>query len=371
MRPHLAAVIEELFESWLATRRRRQGWREQVIAYTGYGSAAVARDVVRVLGRVVLVEPASARSEAAADATASDAELEQARGRRGWRDFLTTPAGFARITVSVGIATATTSADRSGYVDVELHGHGLSPGWYEATIRSAGGGEVRADVRVMDPEARVGIVSDVDDTVLVTHLPRPLVAAWNTFVRSESAREAVPGMAGLAGHVLRRFPDAPVFFLSTGAWNVAPTLVRFLRRNGYPVGPLLLTNWGATNTGWFRSGREHKERTLERLRREFPRVQWILVGDDGQHDPSIYREFARRHPDAVRAIAIRTLSTAEQVLSHGFPGPKEVDAGASGDPPDPDVPVLRGPDGNALRAVLAQYDAVGLADRPVATAPPT
>lgn len=370
MRPHLAAVVEELFETWLAERRRRQGWREQVIAYTGYGAAAESRDVVRVLGRVVLVEPASGRPGAAADATASEAELDQAHGRRGWRDFLTTPAGFVRITVTIGAATTTTSTDRSGYVDVELHGHGLAAGWHEASITSAGGGAVHADVRVMDPEARVGIVSDVDDTVLVTHLPRPLVAAWNTFVRSETAREAVPGMAQLAGSVLWRFPNAPVFYLSTGAWNVAPTLVRFLRRNGYPVGPLLLTNWGATNTGWFRSGRDHKQRTLERLRREFPHVQWILVGDDGQHDPSIYREFARRHPSAVRAIAIRTLSTAEQVLSHGFPGPKEVDAGAEGDEPDPDVPVLRGPDGNALRAVLGQYDAAGLADRPAMASPP-
>ena len=95
------------------------------------------------------------------------------------------------------------------------------------------------------------------------------------------------------------------------------------------------------------------------------------MGDDGQHDPSIYREFARRHPGAVRAIAIRTLSTAEQVLSHGFPGPKEVDADARGDRPDVDVPVLRGPDGHALRGVLAQYDAAGLADRPTRVAPPT
>jgi len=38
-------------------------------------------------------------------------------------------------------------------------------------------------------------------------------------------------------------------------------LVAILQRapfDGFPEGPLLLTDWGPTNTGWFRSGREHK-----------------------------------------------------------------------------------------------------------------
>jgi phosphatidate phosphatase APP1 len=46
-----------------------------------------------------------------------------------------------------------------------------------------------------------------------------------------------------------------MFYLSTGAWNVAPAVRRFLGRHGYPQGPMLLTDWGPTNTGWFRSGR--------------------------------------------------------------------------------------------------------------------
>jgi phosphatidate phosphatase APP1 len=53
-------------------------------------------------------------------------------------------------------------------------------------------------------------------------------------------------------------PGAPIIFVSTGAWNTAPTLTRFLKRNGFPIGPLLLTDWGPTNTGWFRSGQDHK-----------------------------------------------------------------------------------------------------------------
>jgi len=82
---------------------------------------------------------------------------------------------------------------------------------------------------------------------------------------------------------------------------------------------MLLTDWGPTNTGWFRSGPAHKRQSLAWLARDFPRIRWLLVGDDGQHDPRLYADFAARHPDSVAGIAIRQLPTVEQVLAHGTP----------------------------------------------------
>ena len=46
-------------------------------------------------------------------------------------------------------------------------------------------------------------------------------------------------------------------------------------------------------------------------------MRWLLVGDDGQHDPEIYAEFAREHPQCVAGIAIRSLSEIEQFMAHG------------------------------------------------------
>ena len=126
-------------------------------------------------------------------------------------------------------------------------------------------------------------------------------------------------MATFYRELIDSHPGMPVIYLSTGAWNSAPSLTRFLRRTGYPPGPMLLTDWGPTHTGWFRSGQDHKRSALARLARELPHVKWLLVGDDGQNDPKIYTEFAGRRPDSVRAIAIRQLSVGEQVLSHGIP----------------------------------------------------
>jgi phosphatidate phosphatase APP1 len=172
-------------------------------------------------------------------------------------------------------------------------------------------------VFIVDPKATFGIISDIDDTVMVTALPRPLLAAWNTFVLDEHARVPTPGMAVLLERLAATHSATPVIYLSTGAWNVAPTLARFLSRNLFPAGPLLLTDWGPTHDRWFRSGREHKRSSLIRLGEEFPGLKWLLVGDDGQHDEVLYSEFAREHPDSVAAVAIRQLSTGEAVLAGG------------------------------------------------------
>jgi phosphatidate phosphatase APP1 len=73
------------------------------------------------------------------------------------------------------------------------------------------------------------------------------------------------------------------------------------------------------------------------------------VGDDGQHDPSVYAEAAAAEPDRVLGVLIRQLSATEQVVSSGTPAPKDVGAdtgGASGA-----GPVLAG-DGFGLRQRL-------------------
>ena len=88
-------------------------------------------------------------------------------------------------------------------------------------------------------------------------------------------------MAQLYAALLAQDGHAPVFYLSTGAWNTAPALTGFLERHGYPPGPLLMTDWGPTAEGWFRSGQAHKRTELRRLLEELPALPgswWATTG---------------------------------------------------------------------------------------------
>jgi phosphatidate phosphatase APP1 len=366
-RPHAAALFEDAYTRRKAALLRRRGWVTRIVPLTGYGSASR----LRVFGRVIMTR---GRPEDEPDAPTYEARLRAVElETRGWRAFMATPATDEPVTVRVNDRLVTTHTDRGGYVDLTVRGHGLGPGWHRVFLSSPRADPVDVPVLVVGSQVTHGIISDIDDTVLSTSLPRPMIAAWNTFMRSEGARRPVPGMATLYRELLEEHPEAPVIYLSTGAWNTAPTLTRFLERNGYPAGPMLLTDWGPTNTGWFRSGQEHKRAQLHRLARELPNVRWLLIGDDGQHDPKLYTEFASKRPDRVRGLAIRQLSAGEQVLSHTIP--VAYDDLAPAPTASLDVPVVRAPDGYGLldqvRGIWSQdVPARTLAERASATVGP-
>lgn len=301
---HWAARLEDRVHDLRERMARRRGFTPTIVPYTSYGGPGW----VRVLGRVLLTRP-------------SPGGGVQRRRIRGWRSFTSVPVNEAPLTVRIGDTVQRVTADRGGVLDAVVKVD-LTPGWHTLVIstddpRAVEDDSVEAPLFIVDPKARVGLISDIDDTVMVTALPRPFLAAWNTFVLDEHARRPVPGMAVLYERLVRAHPGSPVFYLSTGAWNVAPTLTRFLSRNLYPAGALLLTDWGPTHDRWFRSGREHKRASLQRLTAEFPDIRWLLVGDDGQHDEEIYGQFSAEHATSVEAVAIRQLSNSEAVLAGG------------------------------------------------------
>ncbi|WP_345750327.1 App1 family protein [Microbacterium rhizophilus] len=331
-RIHWIARIERRMHTWRERRARRRGRKPSVLVFPGYGGDGWAR----VLGRVLIV-PAIKRT--------SSGELASVRG---WRSFLGIPVGYATVRITIGDETHEVVADRGGVIDARIEAK-LQPGWQLVTMSVEGGEPSESLVQIVAPGVRHGVVSDIDDTVMVTALPRPLLAAWNSFVLDEHARQAVPGMAVLLGRLTRQHPGAPMIYLSTGAWNVAPTLTRFLNRHLYPAGSLLLTDWGPTHDRWFRSGRDHKTTSLRRLAEEFPDVRWLLIGDDGQHDDAIYTEFTAEHPTSVAGVAIRRLSPAEAVLAGGRTAVND-HSGAS-------IPWVAADDGGGLAERL---EAVGL-----------
>ncbi|MGA8048206.1 MAG: phosphatase domain-containing protein [Dermatophilaceae bacterium] len=356
-RPHRAAVIEDAIKSRIADELTERGWQHKIIAYTGYGSAGF----LRVLGRVLFTRTPD--ETAAADVEATDEELRHAdEETRGWRAFMTAPAAGVPVTVRFSDREVTTRTDRSGLVDLTIRGHGLLPGWHHVVLESPRAVSVEAPVNVIASAQRFGIISDIDDTILTTNLPRPLVAFWNTFVREEAERRPVPGMAEMYREFIREHEvptsiereemgaEVPVIYVSTGAWNTAPHLMRFITHHGFPAGPLLLTDWGPTNSGWFRSGPAHKRAQLRRIARELPHIRWVLVGDTGQQDPILYREFAEHHPDLVRAIALREMGLGEKVVSHG---PRALTAASAASARGlPETPVVEAADGWELAVQL-------------------
>lgn len=335
-RPKLVARLEARIHGWRERRARRAGLRPSVVPFAGYGGDGWAR----VLARILILPPTTKRRSRRGERPSA----------RGWRSFVGIPVGYASVTITVNGRAHPVAADRGGVVDARIETD-LPPGWQSVMLSVEGGENVEARVFVVDPKIRFGVVSDVDDTVMVTALPRPFLAAWNSFVLDEHARQPVPGMAVLLDRLVRAHPGSPVIYLSTGAWNVAPTLTRFMERHLFPAGAMLLTDWGPTHDRWFRSGRAHKRTNLRRLAEEFPDIRWLLIGDDGQHDDEIYTRFTTEHPTSVAGVAIRRLSPAQAVLAGGRTVVDDHEAG--------EVPWVTEDDGAGLATRLEEVGLLG------------
>jgi len=352
---HLSARLEDRIRAAAVRFLRSRGWTPRIEPYVGYGTDGS----VRVLARVLLSRP--------------HRRADLVWNRRGWRNYLTVSAPGEVVRASVTRTGAAgrderlvvdLAADRDGYVDGMLD-VALEPGWHDVQLATASGAVATSRVFVVGPGRRLGVISDIDDTVMITMVPSLLRAVWNTFGLHASERRPVPGMADLYHGIASVHPETPFVYLSNGAWNTAGNLERFLDRNGFPPGTLLLTDWGPTATGWFRSGQEHKGNAIDRLVRELPDVGWLLLGDDGQHDPEIYAAAAKRHPQHIAAIGIRQLSAAQRILAHEPPAPSgrngTMSRGGTGTlgsrrtrRPAHGVPTASGPDGGALARALGR-----------------
>ena len=290
------------------------GWTPVAIPYPGYGSDGR----VRVLGRVLLA-PAGTHPE-------SRLRIP------GWQRFLTLEAPRTEVDVRVAGTRARLTSDDDGLLDAVLEVAGLAEGRPSVPVRMGPPERsASAPVHLASIDAHRGVVCDIDDTVLVTEIAHPLRAAYRTFVQRSASRRAVPGMADLLREITAGQEHVPVLYLSNGPWNLLGPLSRFLERNGFPPGALLLTDWGLQPDRWFRDGQAHKRSSLLRLTEDLPDVDWTLVGDTGEHDPALYEEFARAHPDRVAEILLR-------------------DAAATGATVDEvaGVPVVRAADGAGL-----------------------
>ena len=270
----------------------RPGWGVTVLPYVGHGTPT----------RLHLRARTVARPRRARQRKGPAAVLLTALGR-----YLSAEVAAVEVIVEVAGCRGRSVSDDEGYVEVDLDVD-LPPGWHPVTFRPGHEGQATVGrALVVDPAARLGIVSDIDDTIIHTGLTRAVEAIRTTLLVAEEARVAIPGAAELYGALVASDGGrAPVFYVSTGAWNTHAMLERFLERHGFPAGPMLMTDWGPGGKWLFREDSvAFKSRTIIERIDEHPQLRWVLVGDSGQHGPEAYAVVARARPGRLHAIYIR------------------------------------------------------------------
>ncbi len=159
-----------------------------------------------------------------------------------------------------------------------------------------------------------GVISDIDDTILITHATRVGKKLWLSISKNAYTRRPFPGVSqfyhGLSGN-----GKNPFFYVSSSDWNLFDLIRDFLNYRKIPAGPLLLKDLHVNLRNIWKSGggtHQHKLEKIRMLMELYPGMKFVLVGDSGQHDPELYAEVIRDYPGRVISVYIREIRRMTQ-----------------------------------------------------------
>lgn len=232
------------------------------------------------------------------------------------------PIPRARVRAAVGATSFDLAADEEGFVrawvalPTPLRAGGLVPITFallDAVDEAPSAPIVQATGESLVPhhEAELGVISDIDDTIVWSNVTRKLRMLSMLMRSNARIRKPFKGVAafyralheGASGDARN-----PVFYVSSSPWNLYIPLVDFLQFQQLPRGPLMLRDFGDHLLFRGVEAHAHKRRRIEKVFETYPDVPFVLIGDSGERDPEIYAELVGAHSGRVRTIYIRNVT---------------------------------------------------------------
>jgi phosphatidate phosphatase APP1 len=285
----------------------------RIVTFAGYGTC----EALGLSGRV-LTDPAVGR--------AGDGDTWRTNLRNMIRRLESDEVPEAVVRASLGGVTREIRADDEGYFHFEIAPtEPIDPSrvWHEVDLElvdplppSPLPPTAKSRVLVPPPDARFGVVSDVDDTIIWTDVTHKLRMAKIVFLDGARARLPFEGVAALYRAFQAGVSGAegnPIFYVSGSPWNLYDLLAEIFEYHGIPEGPIRLRDFGSSPSGLFwKETSEHKLTEIRAIFDRYPALPFVLIGDSGEKDPEIY---ARNVTHAERDPAITRL--ADEVREAG------------------------------------------------------
>ena len=176
----------------------------------------------------------------------------------------------------------------------------------------------QGEVLIPDDKADYGIISDIDDTIIHTGVTSFL--KWrlvkNSLLTNAYNRIPFKGAAEFYQklHLGKNVEkNNPVFYISNSPWNLYQYLKLFMDFNKFPKGPILLRNFRTPFDRSLKPEKPHKQKEIINILKTYPHLKFILIGDSGEHDASIYTDIAAQYPDRILTIYLRSVNHKRQM----------------------------------------------------------
>lgn len=171
--------------------------------------------------------------------------------------------------------------------------------------------EEEGEVCIEDGDSQYIVVSDVDDTILISHATQTLRKLRLILTKNAKTRLPFTGVAAFYKALQKGNPpgrENPFFYVSSSEWNLYDFLEEFCDVRRIPKGTFMLQEmknnlWDLISSGG--GTHNHKRDKILRLLAIFSKQKFILIGDSGQRDARLYHEIATKYPNRILTIYIR------------------------------------------------------------------
>ena len=213
--------------------------------------------------------------------------------------------------------------DGEGYFNLKFEGldkQHLRNGWHPVNLRIKEipyknielEEETTGEILINDQSSGLGIISDVDDTIIKSNITNPITKMWTMLRYNANTRVAFDGVSESYNKLIDNYKN-PLFFISGSSFNLYDMLVSFCKHKNIPKAPFLLRDLGIDVNQWIKQPTiAYKKEYINSLLSALPKLSFICIGDSGQKDPEIYADMHRDHPGRIKAIYIRDVHTPKR-----------------------------------------------------------
>ncbi len=197
----------------------------------------------------------------------------------------------------------------------------LNSGWhpYQVSIKTEKSGNfgIVETAELLKPfESKLGIITDIDDTFLVSHSNNFFKKIYVLLLRNLNKRKIFDDVAkhyealSFAGQNNVTSSNS-FFYVSSSEWNLYEFIESFSEKHNLPKAVIKLKKIKTGISDFLFTGRgshDHKFEKIKDIISFYPTLEYVLLGDDTQKDPYIYERVCKIFPKNIKAVYIRKTS---------------------------------------------------------------
>lgn len=191
----------------------------------------------------------------------------------------------------------------------------LESGWHEyEVVCKVGKMGIVAKGEILKPfKSKFGIISDIDDTFLVSHSQNFFKKIYIMLFRNINKRKVFEDVTehyralSLYGQEDESAFNS-FFYVSSSEWNLYDFIIEFTHMHTLPKAVIKLKKIKTGISDFLFTGRgnhDHKFEKIKDIISFYPDLQYVLLGDDSQHDAYIYEKLCKIYKLNIKAVYIR------------------------------------------------------------------